>query len=151
MNKFFRKPQLTPYEADYAQWCAEQGALLREGRLSDLDRENLAEEIETLGRSERAEIENRLGVLLLHLLKWKFQPAGRSGSWRASIAEQRMRLAKRLRENPSLKNAPPEALAEEYEIARLRAADETRMDEAAFPQECPFSIAEILDPSFFPN
>jgi hypothetical protein len=68
MNKFFRRPQLTPYEADYAQWCAEQGALLREGRLSDLDRENLAEEIETLGRSERAEIENRLGVLLLHFL-----------------------------------------------------------------------------------
>jgi hypothetical protein len=62
-----------------------------------------------------------------------------------------MRLAKRLRENPSLKNVPPEALAEEYEIARLKAAAETRMDEAAFPQECPFSIAEILDPSFFPN
>lgn len=74
MNKIFRKQQLTPYEADYAQWCAEQGALLREGRLSDLDRENLAEEIESLGRSDKREIRSRLGNLLLHLLKWQFNP-----------------------------------------------------------------------------
>ena len=57
MNKIFGKEQLTPFEADYARWCAEQGALLREGRLSDLDRDNLAEEIESLGRSDRREIE----------------------------------------------------------------------------------------------
>jgi hypothetical protein len=151
MNKIFRKAQLTPYEVDYAQWCAEQGALLREGRLSDLDRENLAEEIESLGRSERGEIENRLNVLLVHLLKWKFQPEGRSGSWKATVLEQRGRLKRRLTDSPSLKRYPEEILAEEYEIARLKASGETGLSEEVFPSNCPFRIAEILDPSFFPD
>ena len=106
MNKVFRKPQLTPYEADYARWCAEQGALLREGRLSDLDRENLAEEIESLGRSDKREIENRLMVLLLHLLKWKYQPGEQSGSWKGSIREQRKQLSRILFESPSLRDYP---------------------------------------------
>jgi hypothetical protein len=90
MNKHLLKPQLTPYGADYAQWCAEQGALLRAGRVDAVDRENLAEEIESLGRSDKREIRSRLKELLLHLLKWHFQARKRRGGWRASIVEQRM-------------------------------------------------------------
>jgi len=89
MNKVFRLQELTHYETDFARWCAEQGAMLREGRLDRLDRENLAEEIECSGRSERREIENRLKVLLVHLLKWRHQPEGRNGSWRSTIRRDR--------------------------------------------------------------
>ena len=114
MNKILRKPQLTPYEADYAQWCAEQGALLREGRLSDLDRENLAEEIESLGRSEKGEIEQRLNVLLLHLLE---NGVFRQGTQRsAKLARKQLSNSGLVwrkqvkRENASLKNYPAEFL-----------------------------------------
>jgi Domain of unknown function DUF29 len=69
VNKILWKEQLTPIEADYARWCAEQGSLLRSGKLGAIDRENLAGEIETFGRSEKREIESRLNILLLHLLK----------------------------------------------------------------------------------
>lgn len=77
MNRIFTNSFGTPYEADFAQWCAEQGSLLRAGNLEALDRENLAEEVETLGRSEKGEIENRLNVLLIHLLKWRYQPSAK--------------------------------------------------------------------------
>ena len=149
MNTIHRLKDVTPYEADFARWCAEQGALLRDGKLEALDRENLAEEIETLGRSEKGEIENRLNVLLLHLLKWKYQPQQRSGSWKATIVEQRARLAKRLRENPSLKSYPAEIIEEEYAIARIKAADESRLPETSFPPACPMTISEILE--FYPD
>ena len=151
MNKIFRKSQLTPYEADYAQWCAEQGALLREGRLSDLDRENLAEEIESLGRSQEDEIESRLNILVMHLLKWRYQPEQRTPSWRATIIEQRSRILKRLKNSPSLKSYPAKVLDEEYMTAKLRAAGETGLAESVFPETCPFKIAQILDPSFLPD
>ncbi len=151
MNKVVRPSQLTSYEADYARWCAEQGALLREGRLDALDRDNLAEEIESLGRSQEDEIESRLGVLIAHLLKWKFQPAGRSNSWTATIMEQRARIARRLRKNPSLKGHPAKVLDEEYDIGRLSAWGETGLPEATFPASCPFTIEQILDPAFFPD
>lgn len=151
MNRIFRKPQLTPHEADFAQWCAEQGALLRDGDLSKLDRANLAEEIESLGRSERSEIENRLNVLLVHLLKWQYQGEKRSRSWKSTISEQRARLARRIKENPSLRNYPAEVLAEEYQLARLKAAAETGLEEAAFPATCPYAVEQISDPSFYPE
>lgn len=151
MNKAFRLSKLTSYESDFARWCAEQAALLREGRFDALDRENLAEEIESLGRSQEDEIESRLGVLIAHLLKWKFQPGGRSNSWKATILEQRARIARRLRKNPSLKSHPAKVLPEEYEIGRLSAWGETGLPEEAFPAACPFTVEQILDPAFYPN
>ena len=150
MNKHLWKSQLTPFEADYAQWCVEQGALLREGRLADLDRENLAEEIESLGRSDRREIESRLKILLVHLLKYGYQPEGRSGSWKATIREQRVRIEKLVTESPSLKSYPAKALAEEYSFAMPEAAAETGLSEDIFPNKCPFSISEVLDLAFYP-
>lgn len=151
MNKVFPKPQLTPFEADYARWCEEQGALLRAGRLEQLDRENLAEEIESLGRSDKREIESRLQKLLVHLLKAKFQPEKLSGSWRSTIREQRRGIAKAIKESPSLKGYPALVLAEEYDSARLQAVDETGIDLSRLPESSPFSIEQILDPSFLPE
>lgn len=151
MNKHLWTTQLTPYEADYAAWCAEQGALLREGRLAEVDRANLAEEIESLGRSEESEIESRLNVLLLHLLKWRFQPGQHSNSWKATLLEQRRRIARRIKQSPSLRDHPASVLDEEYELARLAAAGETGLALETFPAICPFSIEQILDPGFHPD
>jgi hypothetical protein len=151
MNKHLLKPQLTPYDVDYAQWCAEQGALLRAGRLDALDRENLAEEIESLGRSDKKEIRSRLKELLLHLLKWHFQPKKRKGGWRASIVDQRTELKDLLDESPSLRNLPSMEVGKWYPIARMKAADETGLGESAFPTDCPYAIEEILDENFFPG
>jgi hypothetical protein len=153
MNKIQiqRRHKSTPYETDYAQWCAEQGALLREGRLSDLDRENLAEEIESLGRSDKREISKRLGTLLLHLLKWEFQPAKRKTGWLLTIREQRLRIESLLVESPSLKGYPGQQLMREFKMARLNAADETGLHEKDFPTDCPYQIADLLDHDFFPG
>ena len=151
MNRVFPKPRLTSYEADFAQWSLEQAALLRDGSIEGLDRENLAEEIESLGRSERYEVESRLGVLLVHLLKWQFQHAKRKPGWKSTIREQRSRITRRLKDSPSLKGYPAEILAEEYLLARSKAADETGLEEDVFPRDCAFSIAQILDPEFFPE
>ena len=150
MNKIFRKSQLTPYEADYAQWCAEQGALLREGRFVDLDRENLAEEIESLGRSDKREIESRLKILLVHLLKCQFQPSKAKAGWKSTTIEQRRRLLKLIQESPSLRAYPSSVLGEEYAFARSEAEEETGLDADTFPETCPYSIDQILDLRFYP-
>jgi inactivated superfamily I helicase len=151
MNKIDLHPPLVSMDDDYALWCAQQGALLRAGRFGALDRNNLAEELESLGRSDRFEIESRLKVLLVHLLKWRFQPDKRKPGWRSTIREQRGRIARRLRESPSLKGYPLEVLAEEYSFAVAEAAAETGLAEEAFPAICPFTIEQILDPQFLPD
>jgi hypothetical protein len=153
MNKIQiqRRHKSTPIETDYAQWCAEQGALLREGRLSDLDRENLAEEIESLGRSDKREIANRLGTLLLHLLKWQFQAERRKAGWLLTIREQRYQIKKLIDESPSLKTYPGTQLSGEFEFARLKAIDETGVPERNFPVDCPYQIADVLNQEFFPG
>jgi hypothetical protein len=88
--------------------------------------------------------------LLLYLLKWKFQPEKRKSGWKGSILEARRQLHRILAESPSLKNYPAQILREEYETARLKAADETGLGEDNFPQECPFTIDDIFDENFLP-
>lgn len=151
MNKFSRIEHLTPYGADYHQWTVKQAALLRKGKLSQLDRENLAEEIKSLGRSEKREIESRLTVLLLYLLKWQFQPEKRKGGWEASVRVHRKDLKKVLAENLSLKNHPAEELADTYLKARLDAEKETGIAFEDFPEECPYTIGQILHDGFLPD
>jgi hypothetical protein len=153
MNKIQiqRRHKSTPIETDYTQWCAEQGALLREGRLSDLDRENLAEEIESLGRSDKREIANRLGTLLLHLIKWQYQAEKRKAGWLLTIREQRHQIKKLIDESPSLKAYPETQIASEFEFARLKAIDEIGLPEKDFPVDCPYKTADILNQDFFPG
>jgi len=138
------------YEQDYHAWLMRQAGLLTERRFTELDLDNLIDEIQALARSEKREIENRLNVLLVHLLKWNHQPAQRSGGWASTIIEQRARLLKRLQESPSLRGYPAEVLDEEYAIAREKAAAETGLRVATFAKTCPYTIDQLLDPDFLP-
>jgi hypothetical protein len=151
MSEPARKPDLAQYEGDFFAWTEEQGRLLRARKAAGLDWENLAEEIETLGRSERGEIRSRLTVILLHLLKWQFQPTGRNASWRATLLEQRDQLNDVLKDSPSLKGYPETVLPKQYSIARMKAAGETELPLDRFPLECPYAISEILDEEFHPD
>ncbi|HEX3994029.1 MAG TPA: DUF29 domain-containing protein, partial [Acetobacteraceae bacterium] len=123
----------TLYDTDFYAWTAEQAALLRAGRLSEADVENIAEEIESMGRSERRELVSRLSVLLLHLLKWRYQPGFRGNSWRLSIEEQRLQLLDHLNENPSLKSQLDNLMRSAYRSGRLQAEKETGLERATFP------------------
>lgn len=132
------------YDRDFYAWANEQAALLRAGNLSSADVANIAEEIETLGRSEKRELRSRLAVLLLHLLEWQFQPGRRSRSWEISIANAHDELAEHLAENPSLKAVLPEAITSAYRRARLDAEQETGLPDSAFPVECPWTFDQAM-------
>lgn len=144
-------PRRTLYDLDFYAWANAQAALLREGKLGQADIENIAEEIESMGRSEKRELLSRLTVLLLHLLKWRFQPKGRGSSWEASIRIQRRQLSRHMADNPSLKVKLPEALGEAYQDAVIAAAEETKLAESTFPTECPWSYDQISDAGFWPD
>lgn len=140
----------TSYESDVVAWADEQAALLRAGRLSDIDIVHIAEEIEDVGRSERRELASRMVVLLTHLLKWQFQPGRRGSSWQRTIKEQRRAIAAHLRDVPSLKGAPsnPNWWESIWADATARALDETGLE--GFPEDCPWSVEQVLDPTFYP-
>ncbi|MGA9868015.1 MAG: DUF29 domain-containing protein [Acetobacteraceae bacterium] len=139
------------YRRDFHAWAAEQAALLRAGRLSEADVGHIAEEIETLGRAEKRELVNRLAVLLLHLLKWTYQPERRGKSWRLTIEEQRRQIARHLRDNPSLGALRDEAMADAYGDAVLRAERETDLPRDLFPWSCPYGFEQVLDDGFWPE
>ncbi len=139
------------YETDFYAWAMEQATLLRTGRFAAADMANIAEEIESMGRGEKRELVNRLTILLLHLLKWQFQPGFRSPSWSSSIREQRIRLRSHLNDNPSLKARLGESFAEAYELAVIGAARETGLPESDFPNTAPYRFEEAADDAFWPE
>ena len=139
------------YERDFYAWANEQAALLRAGRLAEADLENIAEEIESMGRSEKRELNSRLRVLLMHLLKWRHQPMLRSKSWSNTIAAQRDDIVDHLADNPSLKDKLPEVLTSAYRKAILDAAAETGIDSSTFPSTCPWTYDQIMDAAFWPE
>ncbi|MGI0493305.1 DUF29 domain-containing protein [Alkalinema pantanalense CENA528] len=138
------------YDRDFYAWTQEMVDALRSGNWAELDIENLVEEIASLGRRERQELENRLAVLLGHLLKWQYQPANRSNSWRAPLREQRRRIHKLLKDNPSLQPYMLEALAEAYEMGRDLAIQETNWPDATFPELYPYDWEQAIDFDFLP-
>ena len=139
------------YERDFFAWAQEQAALLRSGDWAKADVEHIAQEIESMGKAEKRELISRLAVLLLHLLKWRFQPALRGTSWRLSIEQQRLKIADHIDDNPSLKPLLPTALASAYRDARLEASAETGLAVATFPDGCPWSAEQTLDAEFWPE
>ena len=141
----------TAYERDFHAWANEQAALLRAGRLSDIDAMHIAEEIEALGRTERRELVSRLAVLLLHLLKWSHQPALRGRSWELTIKEQRRQLARHLKDNPSLGPWIDEAMADAYGDAVPRAELEMSVTRDMLPWSCPYGFDQVMDEAFWPN
>jgi hypothetical protein len=140
--------QETLYNQDYYQWLIQTAKLLKKKKFTQLDLENLIEEIESLGKSEKRAISSNLIIVILHLLKWRYQPEKRSNSWKSSIREHRRRMQELLTDSPSLKNYLPEILADCYLAAKKQASDETGLSVVAFPEECPFSLAESLDEDF---
>nr|VFK15632.1 MAG: protein of unknown function DUF29 [Candidatus Kentron sp. LPFa] len=137
------------YETDFYAWANREAALLRAGNFLAADVENIAEEIESMGKRERRELISRLEVLLMHLLKWQYQPAFRGRSWELTIKEQRKRLESHLSENPSLKSELDQSIADAYGIATIRAEKETGLD--SFPEICPYRFEEIMDDGFLPS
>ncbi len=139
------------YEHDFYAWAMSNAALIRDGRFAEIDALRIAEELESMGKSEQQQLINRMIVLLAHLLKWQFQPQHRSSSWNGTINEQRKRIRKILKENPSLKYGIGEKIAEAYDVAISRAFKDTGIPESEFPQTCPYSWEQISDDSFYPE
>jgi len=142
---------MTTYQQDFYQWTQEQAGHLKAGRLSGLDIENLIEEIEAMGRSEKRALDSRLTVLLMHLLKWKYQPIYRGRSWELTIKGQRLKVQSLIKDNPSLKPQLSTLIGSAYESARIDASQETGIDETQFPETCPWPFEQIIDSSFFPD
>jgi len=136
------------YDADFFAWANEQAGLLRAGRLSEADIEHIAEEIESMGKTEKRELINRLKVLMVHLLKWQFQPGGRCTSWRLTVEEQRREVVDHLADNPSLKAKMDEVILSAYAGAILAAARETNLELSLFPTTCPWPFDQIVDRAF---
>jgi Domain of unknown function DUF29 len=144
------REQAKLYDTDFVRWTEEQAATLRARRFDGLDLENLAEEIESLGKRDRRRLKSRLTILLMHLLKWGFQPEQRSGTWDSTIRTQRADIRQLLDDSPSLRRETPGIITERYETARRNAAAETGLPLTAFPTECPFGVDEILAEEWLP-
>jgi hypothetical protein len=142
------RPSPADYWGDFYTWLMEQGAHLRAGRLEALDRENLAEEIESLGREQFNKLESAVRVLMMHMLKWDHQPNLRSRSWILSIEAQRLELDNVLSDNPGLKSRIVEATSRAYRRARIEAANETRLEKNEFPEECPYTWTDVVAREF---
>ena len=146
-------PNTPLYEQDFYAWTQEQGALLRDRKTKALDYVNLAEEVESLGKSQQHALESRLEKLVLHLLKWHYQPAKRlrGQSWQRTILEQRRRIDRLLQQNPSLRPTLPALIEDSYTYIRKRTSLETHLPLTTFPDTCPWGVPQILDDDFWPD
>ena len=148
---FSRKISNSIYEKDYYLWLETTAKQLKQGDFSAIEIDYLIEEIETMGRKEKNALSSNLQILLMHLLKYKYQPEKRSNSWRFTIFEHRDRLIELFEESPSLKPYFEEVMNKCYGKARKKAAIETGMDIDIFPTELPFSLDEVLDTEYLPD
>lgn len=142
---------MSTYERDFYAWTQDQSTRLRTHDFANLDIDNLIEEIETMGRSERRQLTSRLEVLLIHLLKWQYQPALRGRSWQLTIVEQRRRIDKLLQNNPSLRPQLFDLLAEAYADATFGAMRETGLPQETFPALSPYTLDEVLAVEWLPG
>lgn len=139
------------YSKDFYAWIVHNVALLRAGKFSEIDVEHVAEELESMGRSDKRELMSRLAVLLAHLLKWQYQPERRGNSWKYTIEEQRFELIDLLEESPSLRYELDKQLEHAYQRSLFIAVKETGMRKENFSNHCPFSIDQCLNFEFFPE
>ena len=139
------------YLADFNSWIDQTTHLLRERRWHEIDVEHLIEEVEDLGKSERRGIASQLTRLLLHLLKWQYQPQRRSDSWLDFITDARTQIELAIEDSPSLRNYPLEQLEESYQRVRRQASKQTNMQMSVFPEECPYALELVLDEDWLPE
>ncbi len=141
----------TLYDTDFNLWIEQTVNQLKNGNLQDLDRQNLIDEIESMGSSDKREIKSRLIVLLMHLLKYKYQPKKKTKSWISTINTQRNEIELVLEDSPSLRPYLTENLPECYQKAIRSAVNETNLPKTTFPSDCPFSSEQVLDSDYFPE
>jgi hypothetical protein len=141
----------TLYHTDFLAWLNQTTQQLRNQNYNTIDWENLLEELDTIARHEKRNLETNLVILLQYLLKWQHQPSKRSGSWKSSIREHRRRIRKDLEDSPSLTSYLISTLPEAYSDAREAAADETGLELSLFPINCDYTIAQIIDRNFLPE
>lgn len=139
------------YDKDFYAWALENAELLRQKRFEEIDVDNVAEEIESMGKSNKRSLFSHLSVLIAHLLKWKFQPIRQSKSWTLTIKNQRFEITDLLKESPSLKKEIEKQFDHAYKKALIIASEQTGIDENDFPKICPFNLEECLDDDFLPN
>ena len=141
------------YEQDFVGWLNTQAELLNTGKVNELDIKNLVEEIEAMGRSEKRELESRMIILVMHLLKWTFQPNYQSRSWANTINEQRRRIGRVIKDSPSLKNSlnDTEWFNDIWQSALYQAVSETGLDIKIFPEQPIWTTQQILVDDFFPH
>jgi hypothetical protein len=138
------------YETDFYAWTQAQATALRAKDWAALDLDNLVEELDALGRSERNALWSHLRIVKLHLLKWRYQPERRTRNWRGSITRARQNVARRLHQ-PSLRRELSAFITEAYTDARRLAADQTGLPLATFPEMCEWSEEQLQDVEFFPR
>jgi len=139
------------YDQDFMLWIENTVQLLKKRRLTELDLENLIDEVEDMGRNQKHALESNLTILLMHLLKWQYQSVKRSNSWKYTIREHRQRLQKAFRDSPSLKRYYEQVFHDCYQDAKSLAADKTGLEINLFPIESPYSLIETLDQDFLPT
>ena len=139
------------YERDFYAWTVEQATALRSGQLRRVDLEHVAEEVEDMGKSQRRAVKSAATVILIHLLKYRYQPDHRSNSWRVTLREHRRRVRDDLADSPSLRPYTDRVFAECYRDARAAAADESGLSISTFPTMCPFTLEQAFDSVFLPE
>ena len=139
------------YNTDFYSWIQQQVMLIRTGNTEALDLDNILEELEGMGKSEHRALSSRLDILLMHLLKWRYQPEHQSTSWRGTIEEQRFRLKRLLKDNPGLKPEIPAIIIDAYKVAKITAFRETGLPKESFPADCPWTFDRIMDNDFWPG
>jgi Domain of unknown function DUF29 len=144
------KPNIS-YEQDFNLWIEKTVVLLKARRFGELDLEQLIDELESVAKRDKREILSRLDIILMHLLKWQYQPNCRTMSWESSIQNNRKEILRIIEDSPSLKSYPVEILSKAYRSARKDAARETQLSQNTFPMDCPFSIDEALNDTFWPE
>jgi hypothetical protein len=138
-------------KTDFNLWIQQTAQLLREHRWQEIDLKLLIEEVEDLGKSERRAITSQLIRLLLHLLKWQYQPQRRSDSWLDSITDARTQIELAIQDSPSLKSYPSEQLDDSYQKARRQAAKQTGIEISVFPENCPYALELVLNEDWLPE
>lgn len=139
------------YDTDFYKWTQQQARLIKEGRFDELDLDNLVEEVEDMGKHEPRSLTSHFKQLLMHLLKWQYQPERQSRSWRDSIINHREDAQEVLDDNPGLKPKVPELYEKAYEKAKILAHKQTGLSVKDFPENCPWQLSEIMQDDFIPE
>src|SRR5215472_11756345 len=143
------------YERDYYAWVQDQVDALRQRRIEEVDWENVAEEIEDLGKSQRQSIESQMVRFLENLLKLQYAGEtirkNNARGWHLSARDARLVVRKLLDQNPSLRRQLVGMLPFVYQRGRFAALGKARLPDHAIPESCPWAVEQVMDDDFLPG